>query len=320
VAAKKPTLAKETSVAKTLKAVLVTGAAGFIGRRVVEALIELGHRVIGTDVAKPREGELPCDFYVADVRDITRHAGVISQQCDSIIHCGGISGPMLLQDNAAEVLDINIRGTSQLLSLASQVGVRRFVSLSSVSAYGNTPGIDLVYENARLSASTFYGTSKAASDLILQSYVQNLGLSAVALRIGWVYGPGRVTDAIIQPLVRSAKGEPYRLEAGAEHRLQFVHVDDVVSAVIAALAAQSPKTVTYNINGGETVTVGEIFDLIARQLPSIRAEIGPGPLPGADVQGKMILEAARRDLNWVPKVSFVDGLRAYVLWLQNNPY
>ncbi len=307
-------------MAKKPKAVLVTGAAGFIGRRVVQALVEKGQHVIGTDVARPRDGELPCDFYVADVRDITRHAGVIAQQCDSIVHCGGISGPMLLNDNAAEVLDINIRGTSQLLSLASQTGLRRFVSLSSVSAYGNTPGIDLVDETAPLSASTFYGTSKAASDLVLQSYVQNLGLSAVALRIGWVYGPGRVTDAIIQPLVRSARGEPYRLEAGAEHRLQFVHVDDVVSAVTAALEAKAPAAIAYNINGAETVTVGEIFDLIARQLPSIRAEIGPGPLPGADIQGKMILEAARRELHWTPSVSFIDGLRAYVAWLQNNPY
>jgi nucleoside-diphosphate-sugar epimerase len=300
--------------------VLVTGAAGFIGRRVVKALAEQGKRVIGTDVAKPADDELPCDFYAADIRDITRHAGVIAGQCDSIIHCGGISGPMLLQDNPAEVLDINIRGTSQLLSLAHQTGLRRFVSLSSVSAYGNTPRLDLVNETAPLSASTFYGTSKAASDLILQSYAANLGLSAVALRIGWVYGPGRVTDAIIQPLVRSAKGAAYRLDAGAEHRLQFVHADDVVSAILAAFNAPTLAGTVYNINGAETVTVGEIFDLIARQIPSIRAAIGPGLLPGADVQGKMMLSAAHRDLGWKPRVSMVDGLRSYVTWLQHNPY
>jgi UDP-glucose 4-epimerase len=307
-------------MAKSAKTVLVTGAAGFIGRRVVKALAEQGKRVIGTDVAKPADDELPCDFYAADIRDITRHAGVIAGQCDSIIHCGGISGPMLLQDNPAEVLDINIRGTSQLLSLAHQTGLRRFVSLSSVSAYGNTPRLDLVNETAPLSASTFYGTSKAASDLILQSYAANLGLSAVALRIGWVYGPGRVTDAIIQPLVRSAKGAAYRLDAGAEHRLQFVHADDVVSAILAAFNAPTLAGTVYNINGAETVTVGEIFDLIARQIPSIRAAIGPGLLPGADVQGKMMLSAAHRDLGWKPRVSMVDGLRSYVTWLQHNPY
>ncbi|MBP2551426.1 nucleoside-diphosphate-sugar epimerase [Neorhizobium galegae] len=302
------------------KAVFVTGATGFIGRRVVAALLKAGRKVIATDVVSPRGSDLGCPFYVADVRDITRHAPVVAEGCESIVHCGGISGPMLLQDNAAEVIDINVRGTAQLLSLASDLKLRRFVSLSSVSAYGDTPEFELVDENVRLSASTFYGTSKAASDLVLQSFVRERGLSAIALRIGWVYGPGRVTDAIIQPLVRSAKGEPLQLEAGAQQRLQFVHVDDVVSAIHAALDAVAPTVAAYNINGSETVTVGDIFDLVARQLPTIRAQIGPGLLPGADQQGKMLLNAAARDLGWKPEISFPEGLRAYVSWLQENPY
>lgn len=302
------------------KAVLVTGATGFIGRRVIAALLQADRRVIATDVVGPRDHEPGCRFYVADVRDITRHTPVLAQDCDSIIHCGGISGPMLLEDNGAEVVDINVRGTAQLLSVAAELGLGRVVCLSSVSAYGDTPGFELVDETTPLSASTFYGTSKAASDLVLQTFARQRGLSAVALRIGWVYGPGRVTDAIIQPLVRSARGAAYTLDAGAQQRLQFVHVEDVVSAILAAHDAADLPSPAYNINGSETVTVGEIFDLVARQLPAIRAQIGPGLLPGADQQGKMLLTAAARDLGWTPQISFVEGLKAYVSWLQDNPY
>ena len=150
--------------------------------------------------------------------------------------------------------------------------------------------------------------------------MRNFGLSAVALRIGWVYGPGRMTDAIIQPIVRSARGEAYRLDAGAAHRLQFVHIDDVVQAVSCALAAPAPKQHAYNINGADMVQVGRIRELIAEQLPSITAEIGQGVLEGTEIQGVMSIEAAKRDLAWEPAVSFEKGLRDYVDWLQHHAY
>lgn len=303
------------------KAVFLTGAAGYIGQRVMHALAARGEKVIATDVAKP-SSELPkgVEFYVADVRDVVRHAAAVAR-CGSIIHCGGISGPMLFGDNPAELLDINIRGTTQLLSLAASHGMRRFVTLSSVSAYGDTPaGMEIVTENAPLRASTVYGSSKAASDIVVETYVRNLGLSAVALRIGWVYGPGRMTDAIIQPVVRSARGEAFAMASGADHRLQFVHIDDVVTAVLTAHDASSPPQHAYNINGSDTVQVGRIRDLIAQQLPAITATIGPGPMDGVEIHGVMSIEAAARDLGWTPAISFEEGLRDYVEWLQHNRY
>lgn len=301
------------------RAVLVTGAAGFIGRRVGTLLHEAGRPVVGTDVVAPRP-VLPFEFHVADARDVARHADVLARGCDAVVHCGGISGPMVMQDNPAELLDINIRGTTQLLSLASTFGVRRFVCLSSVSAYGDTPGADVVTEDRLFRASSFYGTSKAATDLIVQSYAASGGLSAVALRLGWVYGPGRTTDALIQSIVRSARGAPFRLRSGRDHLVQFVHVEDVASAVVAALDVPAAPQVAYNVNGAEAVTVGEVRDMIAAQLPEVDAEIGPGLLEGTDVQGVMSIEAAARDLGWRPAIAFDRGLRDYVDWLRDHPF
>ena len=305
----------------TAETVFVTGASGFIGLKLITELLARDYRVIATDVAAP---PVPFDprvtFYRADIRDIVRHAVAVSGGCSAILHCGGISGPMLLQDNPAEVLDINIRGTSQLLSLAAGLKLRRFVGLSSVSAYGDTVGLDLVDETAPLTATTFYGTSKAASDLVLQTFAARENLSAAALRIGWVYGPGRVTDALVQPIVRSATGVAYALPSGADHILQFVHVDDVVSAILAALQAEHLPASAYNINGVEPIGVGAMLAMIAAQLPSVQASIGPGLLEGTEVQGRMSVVAARRDLGWTPRVEFSEGLSAYVGWLQQNPY
>ncbi|MFB2552338.1 NAD-dependent epimerase/dehydratase family protein [Ensifer soli] len=303
------------------KAVFLTGAAGYIGSRVLAALAARGDRVIATDVARPRT-DLPdgVAFYTADVRDLVRHAPAVAR-CGSIVHCGGISGPMLLADNPAELIDINMRGTTQLLSLAAAHGMRRVVTLSSVSAYGDTPeGMETVDESAPLRASTVYGTSKAASDLVVETYHRLFKLSAVALRIGWVYGPGRVTDAIIQPIVRSAQGEAYAMASGASHRLQFVHIDDVVAAVLAAHDAPSLGQAAYNINGRDTVRVGRIFDLVAGQVPGVTATVGPGPMEGVETHGVMSIAAAARDLGWTPAIAFEEGLRTYVDWLRHNRY
>lgn len=299
--------------------VLVTGAAGFIGRRVAEALLAEGQHVIGTDV-RPPPANFGFEFYVADIRDMLRHAPVIGRDCDSIIHCGGISGPMVLADNPAEVIDINIRGTAGLLELAKAFGLRRFVCLSSVSAYGDTPpGCDLVDETAPLGASNAYGTSKAATDLLTQSYARSYGLSAVALRLGWVYGPGRATDAIVQPAMRSSASAPYVLTEGGDHVLQFVHVQDAVAAILSAWRVEKLASAAYNINGAETMPVSDICAMILHRHPAANIQVGPGLLPQSDVQGRMDISNAKQELDWVPKVRFGEGLAAYIDWLKEHP-
>ncbi|EKD60260.1 MAG: NAD-dependent epimerase/dehydratase, partial [uncultured bacterium] len=190
----------------------------------------------------------------------------------------------------------------------------------SVSAYGDTGARDLVDEDAPLTATNAYGTSKAASDLLIQSYAASYGLSAASLRIGWVYGPGRVTDALIQPMVRSATGKPYDLAAGGDHLLQFVHVDDVVSAAVAAFAVEKLQSAAFNINGTDLLTVRQICAMITQHYPGVQVNLGPGLLPDTDVQGRMDLTRAARDLCWIPAVDFADGLAAYIDWLKEHPF
>lgn len=260
--------------------ILVTGAAGFIGRRLCAALD--GHEVIATDLA-----DAP---HIHDVREIP---AALVAGCDVVIHGGGISGPMVLADRPDEVIDINVRGTARLLEMARQAGVGRLVGLSSVAVYGDCAGV--VTENAPLRATNAYGSSKAASDILIRTYAA-YGLETVALRIGWVYGAGRTTDALVQPVVR---GEA--VPVGGDHLLQFVHVDDVVRAVMAAMTRGTPGA-AYHVNGAEVASVRDICAMIS-DVP-----VGAGLLPGVDVQGRVDLSAAARDLRWAPQVPLAAGI------------
>ncbi len=298
--------------------ILVTGAAGFVGATLVRRLHAAGRPVIGTDVVRaPAGGDTP--FVQADSRDIARHTALVADGCEGIIHCGGISGPMLAQDNPAEVFDINIRGTWLLLELARIFRLRRFILCSSVSAYGMADDRATVDEDAPLRASTAYGTSKAASDLVLQTMATQHGVSAAALRLGWVYGPRRRTDGILRPMIRSGlDGPPFTLPEGADHALHFVHVDDVVDALIAAFDAPSLPRAAYNINGPEVLTLGAIAEIVRGRLPAARIEIGPGLLPSTDVQSPMSLAAAGADLGWHPRIDLAAGIGGYADWLRTN--
>ncbi|MET0747443.1 MAG: NAD(P)-dependent oxidoreductase [Rhizobium sp.] len=302
--------------------IMVTGASGFIGNHVARLIQASGRRVIGTDIARPaNHGEQDFSFVQADVRDFPRHTAIVAAGCAGIIHCGGISGPMLGVDNPADVIDINVRGTVQLLELARIYGLRRFVGCSSVSAYGSQPGLESIDEQTPLGASTVYGSSKAAGDLLTQTYASQFNLSATTLRIGWVYGPGRRTDAILRPMIRSGYGAPpYQLANGADQMLQFVHVDDVAAAMIAAFEAPVLPRAAYNINGAEPLSLAAIAAIVRQSVPDAKIGLGPGPLPDTDRQGPMVLDAAADDFGWRPAVAFHEGVSRYADWLKENDY
>ena len=307
-----------------MKPILVTGAAGFVGQVVARRLSAAGRRVIGTDLVAPaHDAEMGADFVFAqaDARDLARHTALLAGGCDGIIHCGGISGPMLAKDNPAELLDINIRGSLLLLELARIFRLRRFVLCSSVSAYGMAGSGGSATEATPLRASTAYGTSKAASDLLLQTFANQYGLSAAALRLGWVYGPRRRTDGLLRPMIRAAlNGTRFVLPEGADHALQFVHVEDVADAIIAAFDAPALPLPAYNINGSEALTLGDIASVVRTVLPGAEIEIGPGMLPETDIQPPMSLAAAEADFGWRPRITLAEGIGRYADWLRTHAF
>ena len=228
---------------------------------------------------------------------------------------------MLGRDNPRAVIETNVAGTANMLEIARQKDVRRLIFCSSTSAYGNTPaGLDLVPEDAPLTADDIYGATKASGDILTRAYVAQTGLDAAVLRFSWVYGPRRRTTCVIREMIKDAQaGRATELPYGRGFSRQYVHIDDVVSAVIAALdAPEIGAQRAFNVTAGVRLDFAEIVDTISRVLPEARITLGEGADPEDQIHTRFDISAAQRVLGWTPQIDFEDGVRRYAGWLAEH--
>lgn len=160
--------------------VLVTGAAGSIGRVVVPALVEHGHAVVGLDrVPQPDGDDGP--WYTLDCADPDAVAAVFeAESLDAVLHLAGHPGEASLPDSFAS----HVVTTAALLDAMVEHDVPRFVYASSNHAVGRTPRRDLVGVDTRPRPDTFYGVGKVAAEAVMSLYADRYGIDAVACRIG----------------------------------------------------------------------------------------------------------------------------------------
>ena len=301
----------------TEPSILVTGITGMIGHAVLRRLAAEGRRAVGLDRVALSGERIDCPTEIGDLSDPHRLHWVIERHgVERLVHCGGISGPMLLRDNPYQVLETNVHGTMHVFEAARIHELRRVVFMSSIAAYGPQPADRPVAETAPLMAADAYGASKVCGEAILRAYGERHGVDGVALRVSAVYGPRRTTDCLIREIIRNGlAGKPTILPYGAGWRRQYVNVEDVVSAILLALDRPKLPQPAYNITGGINPTLEEVAAVIAAQVPGARAEFGREEHPFDRPVGQLDIAAARRDLGYAPTVALAEGVAAYTAWL-----
>ena len=302
--------------------IIVTGGAGLIGFSVAARLVRDGRDVVAMDrIAPAEDGGFTC--VLAELTDAHKLHEIAAGDVDAIIHCGAVSGPMLGRDNPRAVVDANVVGTANVLEVARQHRVRRIVYCSSTSAYGNTP-TDVagpIAESAPLAATDIYGATKAAGDLLTRAYAAQHGVDAAVLRFCWVFGPRRRTPCVLRDMITDAQaGRATSLSLGRGFYRQYIHIDDVVAAILAALDAPAlDNGRAYNITGGSRLDFEEIAEVVARVLPGARITLGAEVDADDQIHARFDISAARETLGWSPGLSFEDGVRAYAAWLRDQP-
>lgn len=249
--------------------ILVTGGAGFIGSHVVEALLASGEEVHALDdLSKGQVTNLP-DGVPLHVLDIVGHGVdrlLRETRFDAVVHCAAQTNVM--RSIADPDLDrrINVDGLRNVLAAAVSSGVARFVFISSGGAvYGETPG--RADETAQPQPDNPYGVHKLMGEAI----VADAPISSVTLRLSNVYGLRQRSDTeggVISIFAdRLSAGQPLHVFGDGEQQRDFVHVADVVAAIVLALGESSMRGV-WNVGTGTPTTVNAVAHLMAAAFGS----------------------------------------------------
>ncbi len=293
-------------------AVLLIGCNGLIGTKLTEYLCQRGEEVIAYSLHAPVNPVPGCKYVQGDVTDYgTINMIFRNHNIERVIHNAGISHPKLLIDNPYKIYRTNVAGVMTSLEAARNYGVSRYVYISSGAVYGNVH-YDVVDESIPLHAENPYGATKVACEELVRNY----GLDSVSLRIGFVYGPGRIHECPVNMILSSVMRTGKAIwEKGRDQMLDFIYVDDCVKGIAEiSMTDHNPHT-EYNIGGGEVIPYTRIIRKAQEMFPDAEIRIGSGDL-GYDNLGALSVQRAYEDFGWKPEISIERGMELYADWLR----
>jgi nucleoside-diphosphate-sugar epimerase len=289
--------------------VLVTGAAGFIGSHLADALIERGVQVRALDnfSSGARENlNSAAELYVADVRNIDSVRPAM-EGVDCVFHLAAMPRVMLSIERPVETDLVNVIGTLNVLIAAREAGVGRFIYAGSSSVYGEQPTMPLV-ETMTPNPLNPYALQKLAAEQYVRMFHRLHGMPALTLRYFNVYGPRMATEGAYVTVIgvflrEKLASRPLTINGDGEQTRDFTHVRDVVRANLAAMDCAIADGRALNIGRGRATSVNRIAEIIGG--PVVHAPARPG-----DPRHTLAdLSAAREVLGWTPEVDTEDGVR-----------
>ena len=218
--------------------VLVTGGAGFIGRRVVRALLAEGHEVTVADLRAFPDPHARRSV-TGDLCDPGGPERAVSPGTDVIIHLAAFTYVLASVNDPVSTYRLNVDATARLLEQARENEVGAFLLASTNAVTGNV-GSAVITEQTVLRPLTAYGATKAAAEMLLSAYASCYGIAGAALRFANVYGPGMgEKDSFVPRLMRAARdGDGVQVRGDGTMLRDVVHVDDVVQGILAAWRAR----------------------------------------------------------------------------------
>jgi UDP-glucose 4-epimerase len=302
--------------------VLVTGAAGFIGSHVADALAARGDEVAGIDDLSSGDQRFISPgtrFEQVDIRSPEAAQLVRSFAPDGICHLAAqISVSVSVREPLLDA-DLNITGTLNLLVAAVEVGSRFVFSSSGGQVYGEPEEIPTP-ETAPLRPVSPYGVSKlAAEQYLYQAHVQH-GFGYAALRYSNVYGPRQNPHGEAGVVAIFCEGllgrRRFKIHGPGTDTRDYVYVADVVRANLLALDSQ--RSGHYNIGSGRETDVNTLYALVARRFGS-NAEPEHGPERPGDIRRSAVdASLAARELGWQPEVGLDEGIGRTVDWFRSG--
>lgn len=283
-----------------MASVLVTGATGLLGSRVIEDL-HGEHEVTALARRQPLEAPPSVRWLVHDLSE-PHLPHKLPARIDAVVHLAQSRSFREFPNRALDIFNVNVGSTALLLDWATRAGAQTFVYASTGGVYPPTFGAHVEDERVDLSAPSFYVGSKLAGEALAHAYASELVV--VVLRFFFIYGPGQDRSMLIPRVVDSvASGQPISLQGQDGIRVTPTHVDDAASAVTGALRLST--SVTVNVAGPEVLSLRQVGDIVGSRLgtsPTYRvSDDSPSCHFVADISTMMALLGA-------PRTTFEEGV------------
>jgi len=303
--------------------VLVTGGAGFIGSHLTAALLDAGHAVtVLDDLSTGKRANLPgaeerLRLVVGDVADQAALEEALAGQ-DAFVHLAAVASVEASVRDPVGTHRTNLEASVRLFDLAARLGVKRALYASSAAVYGDNPALPLG-EEAEKRPLTPYAADKLAGEHYLAHFHRAGHLDATAFRFFNVFGPRQdpaspYSGVISVFLDRARRGAPITLFGDGEQTRDFVYVQDVVRALVAALARPGqtpPELPVFNAGRGAEVSLLELLAAIER-LPGVRTPLSVSSAPPrqGDIRRSVADVSRLRATGWEPRTGLEAGLAA----------
>ncbi|MCZ6588247.1 MAG: NAD-dependent epimerase/dehydratase family protein [Alphaproteobacteria bacterium] len=314
-------------------AILLTGAAGFIGMHVAQALLARGESVIGVDNVN--------DYYdvaLKEARLVRLHAHPefrlerldiadqgaltpLASGVDRIIHLAAQAGVRYSLTHPEAYERANLAGHLNVLEFARHLGdgLSHLVYASSSSVYGGNTKLPFSVDDQVDNPVSLYAATKKAAELMSHAYSHTYGLPQTGLRFFTVYGPwGRPDMSAYIFTSKILAGEPIPVFNHGDMQRDFTYIDDIVAGVLAALdqppAAARPRHRLYNLGNHRSEPLMRFIGLIEQALGQ-KAEIDFQPMHPGDVQATYDdIDATQRDLGFQPSTPIDVGIPKFIAW------
>ena len=305
------------------KYILVTGAAGFIGSKVTQELLDLGRNVIAVDCFLPNlysaeskrrrweslkthSSEIQLIKLEFDLR-VDNFSRLSKFDIDSVINEAAMPGLSSDWSNFATYYECNLNALNRLLEFSKTKQLRSFIQASTSSVYGQSAVGD---ESQNLHPTSPYGISKLAAEKLLFAYAEWFSIPVKILRYFSVYGPHQRPDMAYAMLIEAINtNKPFTVFGNGEQKRSNTYIDDIVSATILA-EENSMNNYVMNVCGDETVSLNEVIEILQEISGKKLILVGGANRTGDQKVTSGLNTKIKQTLGWESKTSIREGLLA----------
>jgi NAD dependent epimerase/dehydratase len=313
------------------KHVLVTGAGGFIGSTLVEAIAQEGAHVrafvrynsrgdVGLLRLVPAQTLKQIEIIAGDIRDLPAIEDAVAGM-EVVFHLGALISIPYSYKHPFEVAETNFMGTLNVLAACRKHQVQRMVHTSTSEVYGTAQRVP-IDESHPLQGQSPYSASKIGADKMAEAYYRSYNLPVVTVRPFNTYGPRQSARAIIPTIITQALTQDVIRLGNLNSLRDFTFVTDTVNGFLKAAEASGVEGETFNLGTGQEVSMGTVANEIIQKVgKTTKIEIDEKRLRPEKSEVQRLLsnnQLAQSRLNWQPVVSLTEGLDRTIDWIRDH--